>query len=247
MTNRRRSPETGAPKEVKNGLAPLSASRFTIDFEMLSHAADACILWRGSTDDWGYGIKGIRGHTFKVHRIVLEWKLGRQIRDGYLSLHTCDIPACYNPNHLWEGTHQENMDDMRAKGREPCLSGEAWHEAYSGRMTATGERHGSVTHPERLARGDKNGQRRHPERVAKGERHGSATRPERRPRGDRHGMRLHSPKLSIEKARRIRKLASTGMKRADIASEFGVSISMIYMIIWGKTWVDHDDSKKQLP
>jgi hypothetical protein len=49
-----------------------------------------------------------------VHRVVMELILGR-IPVNFV-LHTCDNPPCVRPEHLWEGTHADNMKDMKRKG-----------------------------------------------------------------------------------------------------------------------------------
>lgn len=57
-----------------------------------------------------------RGRTENAHRIA--WLLYRgDIPNGLHVLHRCDRPLCVNPEHLFLGTHQDNMDDMIAKGR----------------------------------------------------------------------------------------------------------------------------------
>lgn len=46
------------------------------------------------------------------------------IPKGTIICHTCDVPACVRPDHLFIGTQADNMRDMRNKNRE------AWGEKH---------------------------------------------------------------------------------------------------------------------
>jgi HNH endonuclease len=76
-----------------------------------------CIEWMGSLDGGGYGQFRRQGRLLKAHRHAWEQANGRKITDGLFVLHTCDNRACINPDHLFLGTNQDNMDDMVRKGR----------------------------------------------------------------------------------------------------------------------------------
>ena len=75
-----------------------------------------CWLWKSSKFKSGYGIFTINKKPFRAHRIAFElFKM--PIPPGLHVLHKCDTPACVNPEHLFLGTHQDNMTDMCKKGR----------------------------------------------------------------------------------------------------------------------------------
>ena len=40
-------------------------------------------------------------------------------------LHRCDNPPCFRDEHLWLGTHADNMEDKRRKGRASRSGGRA--------------------------------------------------------------------------------------------------------------------------
>lgn len=90
-----------------------------------------CWIWLGG--QW-------KGHGAfekqQAHRVA--WGLTKgDIPVGMHVLHQCDLGVCVNPDHLFLGTHADNMRDM-------------------------GNKHRSIhyTHPERLARGSRHGSAR---------------------------------------------------------------------------------------
>jgi hypothetical protein len=76
-----------------------------------------CRSWPHTLDRDGYPLQHIDGKQWRLHRWILERKLGRSILPDHMSLHTCDNPSCVEESHLFEGTHSDNMKDMCKKGR----------------------------------------------------------------------------------------------------------------------------------
>lgn len=80
-----------------------------------------CWIWTASLHRDGYGqlmltISPGRKQIVKANR--LSWRLYRgEVPDALDVLHTCDQRWCVNPEHLYLGTHPENMADMVRRGR----------------------------------------------------------------------------------------------------------------------------------
>lgn len=82
-----------------------------VSFEALT----GCWIWSGAVQH-AYGKFRIGLKEVRAHRASWEIHKG-PIPDGMSVLHQCDTPLCVNPDHLFIGTQQENMNDRKTKGR----------------------------------------------------------------------------------------------------------------------------------
>lgn len=87
------------------------------------YSPDGCWYWTASIRVAGYGGLWVNGKYLLAHRFSYETFKGT-IPSGMFVCHTCDNRLCINPDHLWLGTNQDNMDDMNKKKRGITHSGE---------------------------------------------------------------------------------------------------------------------------
>lgn len=84
---------------------------------------NGCIEWQGYADRKGYGRFSTHGGEVLCHRIAYAIHFGANVA-GKQVLHRCDNRLCCNPQHLFLGTHKDNMADMVRKGRSPKRFGQ---------------------------------------------------------------------------------------------------------------------------
>ena len=93
---------------------------------LINHSEDkgSCRIWTGKSKGFfGYGFLNYRGKRRAAHRVSwIAWK--GEIPEGKFVLHSCDVPACINPDHLFIGDARDNAHDMIKKGRNYIPKGE---------------------------------------------------------------------------------------------------------------------------
>jgi hypothetical protein len=79
--------------------------------------AEHCWLWNGCIRSDGRGFTSYgRERKMLAHRLAWELTYG-PIPEGVCVCHRCDNPRCVRPDHLFLGTQQDNLRDMRNKDR----------------------------------------------------------------------------------------------------------------------------------
>jgi hypothetical protein len=85
-----------------------------------------CWIWTGAKDSRGRGHFSYVKNGVRIHltapRFSFEQEYGPLPPSKPFACHHCDNPPCIRPSHIFAGSHQDNMDDCKNKGR--MLAGE---------------------------------------------------------------------------------------------------------------------------
>lgn len=87
-----------------------------------------CVIWEGAKLKGGYGVTTYEGRTQTAHRVAYK-RVHGEIPVGMVIMHSCDNPACVNPEHLSLGTQSQNRKDCINKGRANVPSGAGHYNA----------------------------------------------------------------------------------------------------------------------
>jgi len=88
--------------------------RFSCKVDM--HDILGCWPWTGAISTAGYG-NFWDGERYVSSHVCSYLLFVGPVQYSMFVLHRCDNKRCVRPDHLFAGTPQDNMDDMRAKGR----------------------------------------------------------------------------------------------------------------------------------
>ncbi len=90
--------------------------KFWLNICRIGKTKEECWLFDGKTNKHGVPRISINYYKFHYSRIAyyLEYNIDPE---NLLVLHQCDNPSCINPNHLFLGTHLDNIKDCVSKGR----------------------------------------------------------------------------------------------------------------------------------
>jgi hypothetical protein len=112
---------------------------------------EGCWLWTGEVLHNGYGrIYHADGHKEAAHRVA--WRLVNGPIPADLSVcHHCDNPPCVRPDHLFLGTHADNMRDKVSKGRQARGERSGTAVLTTAQVVAIRVRHAGGDSPEQLS------------------------------------------------------------------------------------------------
>lgn len=189
--------------------------------------SERCWTWTGYIGPHGYGtFRDGRGKAVAAHRFALALALGQPLLG--LALHKCDRRDCVRPDHLYEGSHDDNARDRRERGRMP--RGSRHPHAVTDEKTACeiarrwkqGERQTALAKELRLSKSLVN-------QIVRGGCWSHVT-------GIREPVRDFAARLTEAQVRVVLRRLHAGATQISLAKKFSVCRSTINHIALGTTW-----------
>jgi HNH endonuclease len=109
------------PRKPEDYLGPADRARFLSKVDKNGPSSrpelGPCWVWTAGLTRDGYGQFRVGQRSLASHRVAWEFDCG-QIPPGMHVLHKCDTRNCVRGEHLFLGTHQDNVVDMCSKNRQ---------------------------------------------------------------------------------------------------------------------------------
>ena len=83
---------------------------------LLLNSTTGCLEFQGALNSSGYGNMRVGDKVVGAHRVAYTVYKGEIPHDMHV-LHKCNNPKCCNPDHLFLGTHEDNMQHKASSNR----------------------------------------------------------------------------------------------------------------------------------
>jgi Mor family transcriptional regulator len=192
-----------------------------------------CWEWKGAISG-GYGSFNYNGNGVHAHRVVYILVNGK-ISDEVEICHICDNPSCCNPNHLFSGTHKDNMVDRVNKERSYKPIGEkhpntelTWEKVHTIR--------------ERYCNGEKIPVLAKEFKLTRQQMFRIVNNIQWKDDNYRPVYKHGNAKINWNIVHDIRNRYKKNEKQVDLAKEYSIDISTVNKIVSNETWKEQEET-----